>query len=140
MGVTQYPGGHDGCIHLSGTIARPDWSTMVNVTAVARSIGLIGDDRREVFGTIDQDVVLAALSELALADPDDEDLFADAGMRVQLARSAGVEQFDAKSVLNRSRAGGTIQLRYRSEMADVFTDLAIDVALRDAERLADAPA
>ena len=112
---------------------------MVNVTAVARSIGLIGDDRREVFGTIDQDVVLAALSELAVTDPDDEDLFADAGMRVQLARSAGVEQFDAKSVLNRSRAGGAIQLRYRSEMADVFTDLAIDVALRHAERLADAP-
>jgi hypothetical protein len=112
----------------------------VNVTSVARSIGLIGEDRREVFGTIDQDVVLAALSDLALAAPGDEDLFADAAMRVQLSRSAGVEQFDAKSVLNRSRSGEAIQLRYRSEMADVFTDLAIDVAMRDAERLADAPA
>ena len=50
------------------------------------------------------------------------------------------EEFDATSVLNRSRVGGTIQLRYRSEMADVFTDLAIDVAMRHAERLADAPA
>jgi hypothetical protein len=112
---------------------------MVNVTAVARSIGLAGEDRREVFGTIDQEVVLAALDELAVADPDDADLFADAGMAVQLARSAGVEQFDASSVLNRNRAGGTIQLRYRSEMADLFTDLAIDVAMRDAARLADAP-
>lgn len=112
----------------------------MNVTSVARSIGLISDDRREVFGTIDEDVVLASISELAMTNPDDEDLFADAAMRVQLSRSAGVEQFDAKSVLNRSRAGGTIQLRYRSEMADVFTDLAIDVAMRNAARLADAPA
>jgi hypothetical protein len=43
-------------------------------------------------------------------------------------------------VLHRSRDGAAVQLRYRSEMADVFTDLAIDVGLRDAESLAAARA
>jgi hypothetical protein len=112
----------------------------VNVTEVARSIGLVADDRSDVSGTVDQDVVLAAISELAVARPGNDDLFADAAMRVQLARSAGVEHVDATSVLNRSRTASTIQLRYRSEMADVFTDLAIDVGLREAEHLADTPA
>ena len=32
----------------------------------------------------------------------------------------------------------TIQLRYRSEMADIFTDLAIDVGLRQHSKLVDA--
>lgn len=113
---------------------------MVNVTGAARSIGLVDDDRSDVFGTIDQDVVLASISELAVASPDDADLFADAAMRVELARSAGVEPVDAKSVVNRSRRGSIVQLRYRSEMAEVFTDLAIDVGLRHAARLAAAPA
>lgn len=113
---------------------------MSNVTAAAVSIGLASDDRSEVFGTIDEDVVLASLSELAVASPDDDDLLADAAMRVRLARSAGVEQIDAKSVVNRSRSGSTVQLRYRSEMADLFTDLAIDLGLRHAARLADTPA
>ena len=47
---------------------------------------------------------------------------------------------DATSVLHRFRDGAVVQLRYRSEMADVFTDLAIDVGLRDADSMADAPA
>ena len=45
---------------------------------------------------------------------------------------------NATSVLDRSRGGAAVQLRYRSEMADVFIDLAIDVGLRDAESLAEA--
>jgi len=112
----------------------------MNVIAVARSIGLAVDDRGEVSGTIDEDVVLASISALAAAHPGNDDVFADAAMRVQLARSAGVEQLDANSVLNRSRTAATVQLRYRAEMADVFTDLAIDIGLRNARRLADTPA
>jgi hypothetical protein len=116
------------------------WRITVNVTAAARSIGLVRDDGREVHGTIDEDVVLKSISSLATAHPGNDDLFADAAMRVQLARSAGVVQPDPTSVLYRSRTSRTLQLRYRSEMADVFTDLAIDVGLRGAERFADTPA
>ena len=112
----------------------------MNVSAAARSIGLVRDDGRAVAGTIDEDVVLASISSLAAAHPGNDDLFADAAMRVQLARSAGIVEPDPTSVLYRSRTGRTVQLRYRSEMADVFTDLAIDVGLRDAERFADTPA
>ena len=112
----------------------------MNVSAAARSIGLVRDDGRDVYGTIDEGVVLTSISTLAAAHPGNDDLFADAAMRVQLARSAGVVRPDPTSVLHRSRTGGTVQLRYRSEMSDVFTDLAIDVGLRDAERFADTPA
>jgi hypothetical protein len=112
----------------------------MNVMAVARSIGLVADDRREVSGTIDEAVVLAAISELAAAAPGNDDLFADAAMHVQLARSAGVVQPDPTSVLHRSRDGVAVQLRYRSEMADIFFDLAIDVGLRDTESMVDATA
>ena len=112
----------------------------MNVMAIARSIGLVTDDRRDVSGTIDEAVVLAAISELAAANPGNDDLFADAAMRVQLARSAGVALPEPTSVLQRSRDGVSVQLRYRSEMADVFIDLAIDVGLRDAASLADADA
>jgi hypothetical protein len=111
----------------------------MNVMAVARSIGLVTADRREVSGTIDQAVVLAAISELATASPGNDDLFADAAMQVQLARSAGVVHTDATSVLHGPH-DGALQLRYRSEMADVFTDLAIDIGLRDAQSLAEATA
>jgi hypothetical protein len=112
----------------------------VNVIATARSMGLARDDRGEVSGTIDEEVVLGSISELAAAHPGNEDLFADAAMRVQLARSAGVVQPAATSVFSQARRGVTVQLRYRSEMADVSTDLAIDIGLRDAERFADTPA
>jgi len=110
----------------------------MNVMAMARSIGVVTDDGREVSGTIDEAVVLASISELAAANAGNDDLYADAAMRVQLARSAGVVYHDATSLLHRSRDGAAVQLRYRSEMADVFTDLAIDVGLRDAESLAEA--
>jgi hypothetical protein len=112
----------------------------MNVMAMARSIGLVTDDGRDVSGTIDEAAVLGALSELAMHRPGNDDLLADAAMHVQLARSAGVVRADVTSVLHRSRDGEPVQLRYRSEMADVFTDLAIDIGLRDAESVADARA
>jgi hypothetical protein len=111
----------------------------VNVIAAARSIGLAGGDRGAVSGTIEEEAVLALLSELAVANPGNDDLFADAAVRVQMGRSAGVVQPAESSVFSHSR-GATVQLRYRSEMADIFTDLAIDVGLRDVDRLADTPA
>jgi hypothetical protein len=112
----------------------------MTVMATAKSLGLVTDDGRDVSGTIDEADVLTAISDLALAQPGNDDLFADAAMRVQLARSAGVVRPDASSMLHRSRDGASVQLRYRSEMADVFTDLAIDVGLRDAESLAETTA
>lgn len=112
----------------------------MNVTTIARSIGLMTDDERGVSGTIDEAVVLASISELAAANPDNDDLFADAAVRVQLARSAGIVHPDAAGLLHRSRGGAPVQLRYRSEMADVFTDLAIDVGLRDAQSMAESRA
>jgi hypothetical protein len=112
----------------------------VSVMAVARSIGLVTGARVEISGTISEDVVLASIRSLTGAHPGNDDLFADAAMRVQRARSGGVVQPDATSVLHRSPTGPTVQLRYRTEMADVFTDLAIDIGLRDAERLANTPA
>jgi hypothetical protein len=112
----------------------------MNVMAVAHSIGLVADDRSEVSGTIDEALVLAAISELATATPGNDDLFADAAMQVQLARSAGVVHLDPTSVLHRSSDGAPVQLRYRSEMADIFIDLAIDVGLRDAASMVEAPA
>jgi hypothetical protein len=111
----------------------------VNVIAAARSIGLTSGDRGAVAGTIDEEVVLTAISELAAADPGDDDLFADAAARVRMARSAGVVQPAESSVFSHSH-GAFVQLRYRSEMEEVFTDLAIDIGLRDVERLADTPA
>ena len=112
----------------------------MNVMAAALSIGLVNEDHGVVSGTIDEDVVLASISDLAAAHPGNDDLFADAAMRVQLARSAGVVQPDDTSVLHPSRSGTAVQLRYRTEMAEVFIDLAIDIGLRDAERLVDTSA
>jgi len=112
----------------------------VDVMGTARSMGLAGERGSTVAGTIDEAVVLAAIAELAATNAGDDDLFADAAMRVQLSRSAGVVAQDATSVFSRSRGEEALQLRYRSEMADVFTDLAIDIGLRRAARLADTPA
>ena len=106
----------------------------MTVMEKARGIGLVADTGA-VTGTIDEEVVLAAIAELAAEHPADDDLYADAAMRVRLARSAGVVQPDVTSVLHRSRQGSPVQLRYRSEMADVFTDLAIDIGVRAAQSL-----
>jgi len=112
----------------------------MSVMAVARAIGLVTGARGEVSGTISEDVVLASIRSLTGAHPGNDDLFEDAAARVRRARSAGVVQPDVTSALHRSRTGPTVQLRYRKEMADVFTDLAIDIGLREAERLANTPA
>ena len=107
----------------------------MNVMDMARSIGLVDHDGSTATGTIEEAAVLTAISELAAAAPDHEDLFADAAMQVQLARSAGVVQTDEMSVLHRSRRGEPVQLRYRSEMAALFVDLAIDVGMRESASL-----
>ncbi len=57
-------------------------------------------------------------------------IFAAAAEHVRSTRSAGVETHEANSFHMRPGAEATTQLRYRSEMADLFTDLAIDVGLR----------
>ncbi|HEY3483755.1 MAG TPA: hypothetical protein VGK49_00165, partial [Ilumatobacteraceae bacterium] len=95
---------------------------------VARVLGLTDDPAT---GTIDEADVLGALAELAELDPENADLFRDAADRVGRTRSAGVEELDDRSLAMFARAvTATIQLRYRSEIADIFTDLAIDVGLR----------
>jgi hypothetical protein len=111
------------------------WRITVKVMDVACALGLADD---QPTGTIDEADVLSALDELAEADPENRDLFTDAAARVQRARSAGVEEIEASSRGMFGRDVATIQLRYRSEMTDVFTDLAIDVGLRRHRELADA--
>jgi hypothetical protein len=101
----------------------------MNVMNVARSIGLVVSNG-EVAGTIDQQKVLGALAELTESDPAYADLYAAAAEHVRSTRSAGVQTHEASSFHVRPGAEETTQLRYRSEMADLFTDLAIDVGLR----------
>jgi hypothetical protein len=102
----------------------------MEVMMTARQIGLIAEDGSNVFGTIERDAVLAVLSDLAVLHPADADLFVNAADRVLAARSAGVERLDSTSFLGRTNLAGEIQLTYRSDMADVFMDLAIDLGIR----------
>ena len=106
----------------------------MNVLDVALAIGL-NVTNGEVTGTIDEENVLGALADLAEDDPENDDLFGAAAARVQRRRSAGVEELHAGSIFIRPREVVTTQLRYRSEMADIFTDLAIDVGLRQHRKL-----
>jgi hypothetical protein len=101
----------------------------MNIMDVARGIGLVVSNG-EVAGTIDQQKVLGALAELAEDDPAHADLYAAAAEHVRSTRSAGLETHEANSFHMRPGGEATTQLRYRSEMADLFTDLAIDVGLR----------
>lgn len=101
----------------------------MNIMGVARSLGLVVSNGT-VVGTIDQQKVLGALVELAENDPAHADLYAEAAERVRSGRSAGMETHEMNGVHSRPGAEATTQLRYRSEMADLFTDLAIDVGLR----------
>ena len=101
----------------------------MNVMDVARTLGLVVADG-EITGTIEQQKVLDALTELAEADQANADLFDATADRVRAARSAGVEVHDPNRVRHRPDGATTTQLHYRSEMADLFTDLAIDVGLR----------
>ena len=102
----------------------------MDVLDTARELGLFVEDETDAVGGIAEQVVLDALSNLALNHEGDSDLFAEAAARVQLARSAGVEQVAADSVFARSGNARQEQFRYRSEMHEVFTDLAIDLGLR----------
>jgi hypothetical protein len=102
----------------------------MNVLAAAAAIGIGTGADNEAFGTIEEEVVLEALAVLAREHPGNDDLFAEAAARVQLSRSAGVERIERDSVFALNRNTLDIQLRYRSEMLEVFTDLAIDLALR----------
>ncbi len=102
----------------------------MDILATAASIGLSANDGHDGLGTIEEELVLATLSELALEHPGHDELFAEASVRVQMARSAGVERLEPDSVFAARRTDLQIQLRYRSEMLDVFTDLAIDVGVR----------
>lgn len=101
----------------------------MNVIDAAATIGLAVTDN-DVTGTVDQDKVLGVLAALAASDPDHTDLFDEAAARVRRARSAGVEDLHAGHTLDRAPDVVTTQLRYRAEMVDIFTDLAIDIGLR----------
>ena len=102
----------------------------MNVLTTAKTLGLTADDNGDLSGTIEEALVLAALEEFSAALPDHADLFILASDRVRTARSAGLEVLDEDSVFGRFRDSNQIQLRYRGEMADMFTDLAIDLAMR----------
>ena len=110
----------------------------MNVMEVARSIGLTADDRGEMFGTIDETVVLTAIEALADEFPGSSDLLAEAALHVRLTRSAGVEVIEKGSVLSQTLGVGTRQLRYRSEMGELFTNLAIDIGIRNAQSVENA--
>jgi hypothetical protein len=106
----------------------------MNVMDVARVIGLVVPNGAVVTGTIDQAKVLGALADLAQGDPANVDLYDAVATTVQHARSAGAEVLPDSSRMV-ARDAATTQLRYRSEMADLFTDLAIDVGLRHHRKL-----
>lgn len=101
----------------------------MSVMSAARAIGLDPTDP-EVAGTIEEEKVLAVLGELAEVDPENADLYREGAARVHGARSAGLEEIAAESWFGRAGEVRTTQLRYRSEMADIFVDVAIDVGLR----------
>ncbi|WP_436792915.1 hypothetical protein [Actinospongicola halichondriae] len=102
----------------------------MHVLTTAKMLGLEADESGEISGTIEEGMILAALEELSSALPDHADLFILASDRVRNARSAGLEVLEENSVFGRYRDSNEIQLRYRGEMAEVFTDLTIDLALR----------
>ena len=102
----------------------------MHVLTTAKMLGLEADERGELSGTVEEGVVLAALEELSAAHPDHADLFILAADRVRSSRSAGLEVLEKNSVFGRYRESNEIQLRYRGETAEIFTDLAIDLALR----------
>lgn len=101
----------------------------MDVMATAKAIGLVAPDGADVYGTIEETAVLAALDELATEVPGSAHLITDAKARVLLSRSAGVEQVTTDSIFAKSNVARDVQLRYRSEMGGVFTDLAIDIAM-----------
>lgn len=105
----------------------------MNILTTAKTLGLTADESGDLSGTIEESLVLAALEEFSAALPDHADLFILASDQVRNSRSAGLEVLDDDSVFGRFRDSNEIQLRYRGEMADIFTDLAIDLAMRGVE-------
>lgn len=101
----------------------------MNVMDTAQQIGLTSPTG-EVTGTIDEVKVIDALTRLAEADPANRELYAGAAARVRASRSAGVEIIDAHGSLIHDADVAAVQLRYRMEMAELFTDLAIDIGMR----------
>ncbi len=110
----------------------------MDVMTTARSMGLTSDTG-DVFGTIEESAVIEHLLALGSAHPGHGELFAEAVARVQRSRSAGLERVTADSMFARDRANLEIQLRYRAEMAAVFEDLAIDLAIEQAAAAMPAP-
>ncbi len=102
----------------------------MHVLQTAKTLGLEADEQGDLSGTIEEGVVLAAIEELSAAHPDHGDLFILAADRVRSGRSAGLEVLEENSVFSRYRESNEIQLRYRGEVSETFTDLAIDLALR----------
>ncbi len=101
----------------------------MKVMDAAQTIGLTAPNG-EVTGTIDELKVLDVLTRLAESDPGNRDLYASAAAQVRGSRSAGVELVDDRSSLLHDAGVSAVQLRYRSEMTELFTDLAIDVGMR----------
>lgn len=94
-----------------------------------QELGLTGKPH----GTTEEIPILDKLEELGLEFGDSHaDVFIVAADAVRSARSAGHETIDSNSVFAARRTNTKIQLRYRGEMVDVFTDLMIDLALRGA--------
>jgi hypothetical protein len=106
----------------------------MKVIEAARAIGIAVTDG-DVSGTIDEAKVLTTLADLANDDPANVDLFQDVAARVALARSAGAEGPLTDGARVHPGDETPTQLRYRSEMADLFLDLAIDVGLRQDSEL-----
>ena len=102
----------------------------MNVMACANKMGITRSDGSAVHGTIDVEAVLTVLVDLEFEDPQNADLYTAAATSVGLARSAGVERIEAGSIFAHQGRPSDINLRYRSEMADIFLDLAIDVGMR----------
>lgn len=102
----------------------------MNVLTTAKTLGLTADESGDLSGTIEESLVLAALEEFSAALPEHADLFILASDQVRNSRSAGLEILDEDSVFSRYRDSNEIQLRYRGEIADIFTDLTIDLAMR----------
>ena len=66
----------------------------MDVLETAAAMGLTGHAGDDVLGTIEEDVVLSALTELAAGHPGLDDLFDEADARVRQARSAGLDRMD----------------------------------------------
>jgi len=103
----------------------------MDVFDTARELGLLVENESEPIGGISEKVVLDALEKLAADHPDSSELFTQAAVRVQLSRSAGLEQVAADSVFARQGKARAEQFRYRAEMGEVFIDLAIDLGARE---------